>query len=135
MSRHPAAALLAMPGDLGLDADVDGLTVTRFGVDANTCTVAVNLVDGFGRFIDAAGAAHTVPPGDPETRANLASIAAWLPDATPVAWSEYVTTLRRWWETGTPVRLCAAPGRITVLIEDRNVFLLFPRRTDPEATP
>ncbi|MFG2046044.1 hypothetical protein ACGFIW_01270 [Micromonospora sp. NPDC048935] len=127
MSRSPAAALLAMPGDLDLDADVDGLTVTRVGVDANTRSLTVDLVDGFGRFVDTTGGEQTFLPGDPNSRVSTASITAWLPDATPDAWDEYVTVLRRWRETGTPVRMCAAPGRYTTLIEDRHTFLLVPR--------
>jgi hypothetical protein len=123
-----------MPGDRDLDADVNGFTVTRVGVDANTRSLSVDLVDGFGRFVDTTGTAHVSRPGDPDARVGTASITAWLPDATPTAWDEYVTVLRRWRETGTPVRLCAAPGRYTTLIEDRNVFLLFPRTARTEGT-
>ncbi|MET8278366.1 hypothetical protein [Micromonospora sp. NPDC005174] len=130
MTRHPATALLAMPGDPDLDADVDGLTVTRVGVDANTRSLTVDLVDGFGRFVDDTGTAHEAPPGDPDSRANTASITAWLPDATAADWEERVSVLRRWWEARTPVRLCRAPGRYTTLIEDRKTFLLFHRTHD-----
>lgn len=132
MTRSPAASLLAMPGDRDLDADVDCLTVTRVNVDANTRSLAVGLVDGFGRFVDTTGTVQQFPPGDPQGRVSTASVTAWLPDMPQPNWDEYVTVLRRWREMRTPVRLCAAPGRITVLIEDRNVFLLFPRTPSPE---
>ncbi|WP_433460628.1 hypothetical protein [Micromonospora sp. CA-248212] len=130
MSRHPALALVARPGDRGLDADVDGLTVARVGVDANTRSLSVDLVDGFGRFVDTTGGEQTFPPGDPNARVSTAAVTAWLPGMPQANWDEYVTVLRRWWETGTPVRMCAAPGRYTTLIEDRNTFLLFPRTHD-----
>ncbi|MEV1315452.1 hypothetical protein AB0J14_05125 [Micromonospora arborensis] len=133
MSRHPVTTLLAMPGDPDLDADVDGLTVTRVEVDANTRTLTVALADGFGRFVDTTGANQEFPPGDPDSRVGTATVTACLPDVTEAVWAEYVTVLRRWWDTRMPVRLCAAPGRITVLIEDRNTFLLFPRKPARDA--
>lgn len=134
MTRQGAASLLAMPGDRDLDADVDCLTVTRVGVDPNTRTLTVTLADGFGRFVDTNGVTHDCPPGDLDNRVGTATVTAALTEATAEAWAEAVTTLRRWWDTGTPVRLCAAPGRYTVLIEGRHTFLLFPRQPAAEAT-
>ena len=119
-------SLVAMPGQPDLDIDVDGLTVQRVHLDPNTRTITLRLADGFGRYYDTDGAAF-VQPGD-STRIDSDWVVR-MPDVTGTGWNEYTATLWRWWEQQTPVRLCAAPGRYTLLIEDRSTFLPFPRRT------
>lgn len=126
------AVRLAMPGDPDLDADVDGLTVTAVAANTPTRELLVYLADGFGRMVDtASGRMRHFPAGDPDARVEHVELAAVLPDMPDRAWADYVATLERWRDTRTLLRMCCAPGRVTLLIEDRSTFLPFPRRPEP----
>lgn len=134
MAKRDVKSALAMPGDPDLDADVDGLTVTSVVAVTETREVLVRLADGYGRFVDSTnGDMRHFPPGDPTARVSGGDISLRLPGMPDKVWAAYVGQLEAWRQKATPLRMCAAPGRVTLLIEDRSTFLPMPRRSDPNA--
>ncbi|MEU7802740.1 hypothetical protein AB0B10_26110 [Micromonospora arborensis] len=126
------ASRLAMPGDPDLDADVDGLTITDLHIDASARKLLIHLADGFGRFVDSAsGNMQHFPAGLQTARVTHAEVGAWLPAMPDSTWTDFVTQLQTWRDQATPLRMCSAPGRVTLLIEVRQTFLPFPRRPEP----
>jgi hypothetical protein len=121
-----------MPGDPDLDADVDGLTVTSVVAVAETREVLIRLVDGFGRFVDSGTGEMThFPPGDPDARVSTADVKLRLPTMPDDVWASYIGQLERWRDEARPLRMTAAPGKVTLLIGGRDDLLPMPRRADP----
>lgn len=132
--RGQVAAQLAMPGDPDLDADVDGITITSVITVDETREILILGGDAHGRFLDAnSGEMVDLLPGDPVARIHTVELSARLPGMPDQPWVDYVATLHRWRDQATPLRMCSVPGRVTLLIEDRDTFLPFPRRPDPAA--
>lgn len=123
---------VAKPGDPDLDLDVDGLTVTA--VVSTDREVLIRMVGGYGWFRKVTGGWFTCLPGD-GGGVTEAQVGVWLPEMPGDRFSDYVGQLERWRDGRVPLRMCAAPGKVSMLIADRHEFLMLPRRRAPsEAT-
>lgn len=128
MTAEAARAKLAMPGDPDLDADVHGTTITAVVAAAETREILVRLTGGSGRWVDAcSGESVDI------TTLTDGELSARLPTMPDDVWNRYVGQLERWRDQATPLRLTAAPGRVSLLIENRDTFIPLPRRADPLA--
>lgn len=116
-----AADLIAKPGDPDLDCDLDGLTVTSV-VTTDDCELLIRLTGGAGTFPD--GPVHD----------GSADLRAWFPDTPPDLFAAFVARLQRWRDTAARMRMCAAPGRLTLLLNEAGDFVPWPRRTHPDWT-
>lgn len=131
MTPEEVKARIAKPGDPDLDLDVDGLTLNAVVVGPNQ-QVLLWLTGGFGRFVDSRSGAWFVRlPGEPEAEIHTVQMAIGVPDMPPAAFAAYIARFTRWRDTAVPLRLCAAPGRLMTLIEDRDQFVVIPRRPFP----
>lgn len=112
---------LALPGDADLDFDVSGLVVTAVVPTAEQ-ELLVRLAGGRGRF-----------GGDPDPVSNVSSdVRAYFFGTPAEMFAAFVTRLQRWRDTRAPIRMCAAPDRLMVLIDNEGHFLPIPRHTHPD---
>jgi hypothetical protein len=125
-------APLAWPGDDDLDVDLDNLTVLLVDADFVDQQLTVVLSGGFGTLVASGGHRLTIEPGDPHLR--IRELGLRIPAATdPTAvFGERVARFERWRQTSTPLRLVAAPGRQTVLMEDLTGWTAIPRHCHVE---
>lgn len=121
---------LAMPGDPDLDADIDGLVITSVVAFDDTRRILIHGGDAHGRFVDTTGQVADHPPGHPTARITAVELSCRMPDMPDHLWADYVSTLCRWRDEAVPLRMTSAAGRVTMLIEDRDRFLPFPRRSE-----
>jgi hypothetical protein len=124
-TRAETEALLAMPGDPDLDCDVTGLVVTAVVTRDDSREILIHASGGHGRWTDADGFDIDVDG------IKHADLSARLPSMPDEPWADYLRTLHRWRDDAVPLRMTAAPGRVTLLIENAETFLPFPRRADP----
>lgn len=130
---------VAQPGAADLDFDVDGLTITAVVSTAVERMIVPRLVDGYGWWRCGDGAVETFLPGD-DPQARVAAVEAHIcyPMMPPILFAQLVTRLEGWRDAGTPLRMCAAPGKATTLIEDLDRWVALPRRpfrADPGRRP
>lgn len=121
-------ALVAQPGDDDLDLDIDGVTLTavvRMGHE-----IWIRGVGGFGQFNSAGGGWET-EPGDDECSETEVSLMVGFPTTPPENVDQYVSILETWRDRAVPLRICAAPGRLTTMIEDAGHWLPVPRGERP----
>jgi hypothetical protein len=117
--------LVAQPGDPDLDCDVSGLTVTA--VVAQGREILARLTGGHGRWTDrdtgeqVSGVVQVVT----ELQANFAG------DMPEDLFAALIVRLERWRDRAVPLRMCAAPGRVSLLVADGGDFLPWPRRWPP----
>lgn len=130
MTAQEYLAGLAQPGDGDLDLDVDGLTLSALVVSDRH--VLVGFRGGYGTWVDVDGARATFAPGDPAAGVTEGQLDLFLPDASDSLFTMFVDRLQGWLDRSVPLRMCAAPGRMSTLIEDRSTFLPLPRRELPD---
>lgn len=108
------AALLAVPGDPDLTFDVAGMTLT--GVVYEEQTLVLYARGGYGFWIDTDGERCQFRLGDPVSEVETMSFTVDY-DAEDSGWfTPAYRLLCRWRDDAVPVRMCAAPGRVSVLI-------------------
>lgn len=115
---------IAKPGDTDLDIDVDGITITavvRDGAD-----FIVRTVDGFGWWRHENGETFVAPPGDPAASVTELTMSFGWRTCAPFM-DGYQSQLETWRDTAVPLRFCAAPGRMSLLMEDEQKWLPLPR--------
>ena len=122
----PIATRIARPGDPDLDCDLTGMTILSVVVADASREILLFAVGGCGTWVDdTTGDLVDVPCVD------HAEVTVRLPDMPPDVFAGYVAQLERWRAAATRLRMCSAPGRATLLIENRSTFLPLPRRKDP----
>ena len=121
------AGRLARAGDDDLDVDVDGVTLT--GVVRAGHEVWVRGHGGFGHF-EGSDELWQREPGDDDAELTDLEIVVGLPTATDAQFDSLCEILERWRDEQTPLRLCAAPGRFSTLIEDTRRWV--PPRRGPK---
>lgn len=110
---------VAQPGDPDLDCDIHDVTLTAVVALNEEREVLIRAVGGSGRW----------------NGVQVAEVASLdyrcrLPDTPDDWWRRYIGQLEEWRDTGTLLRMCCAPGRVTSLVETRTRFLLLPRRRE-----
>lgn len=116
--------LYAQPGDLDLDCDVEGLTITAV-VASDTCELMVRFVGGTGWWLDSDDQRVEFAGGD--DRVDEFTINAKFQEQDAPTFASFVDRLYRWRDTGARLRLCCAPYRFTTVIHTRSDWLMFPR--------
>jgi hypothetical protein len=121
------AAEIAVPGDPDLDLDIDGVTITS--VIALGCEILISAKGGFGSWVDADGEVSVFPPGDESSGITDVEIAVGWHDSekTRVYVKAMTTLLCRWRDQEVPLHMCCAPGKMSSLIEDANIWVPLPR--------
>lgn len=114
-----AAGMLALPEDPDLDYAVTSLTVTSV-VTTETQELLVRLDGGTGWW-----------QGDRHSDAVECNVSGYFPDSPPDLFAAFAARLTRWRDSGVPIRICGAPGRMTLLIDDAGAFVPFPRCDHP----
>jgi hypothetical protein len=116
----------AEPGDPDLDLDVSGVRLRA--VVAEGAEVLLLLSGGGGRLRDAdTGLMTDVDSVEGDARVQCE------PGDEDAGWFRFlVGRLEGWRDRGTELRMCGAPGKATVLIEDRRTWVPLPRRVHPD---
>ena len=113
--------VIALPGDPTLDFDAEDLRIE-----------SVVLLEREFYITYAGGHGSFIPEGSTEMEYSLdeikGEIQMLLPSDDPSAIELYKNRLNHWQENQTPLRLTAAPGKQSALIEDKIVWLPIPRR-------
>jgi hypothetical protein len=116
----------AEPGDPDLRLDLDGVTINSV-VRADT-ELWVSGSGGFGFWVSGGRRAEFPPGGDDEV--TEFSMRAGFPDSPDDQIDAMYRRLCAWRDRAVPVRVCAAPGRLTTLSGDDG-WLPFPFRRPP----
>lgn len=118
----------AWPGDDDLDCDLHDVIVTSVIADDNR-GIIVGLRGGSGRF----ESSETGEMTEIDTVEEM-TLAAWFPHMTNASWDNVNAMLNFWRDHTSPLRVCAAPDRMTSLIQHEDDFgwLVFPRRAFPD---
>jgi hypothetical protein len=123
-------AALALPGrgDLTLDCDSTTLdSVVRLGDE-----LLLRFTGGFGTFIDRSGRQVAVAPGSSGGHVRVDLVISY--DRPNRHWLDRsVGLLEQWCATATPLRVCAAPRRLAMIIEHRTRWIPVPAAVAPGA--
>lgn len=139
LSDNTLNSMIAKPGDPDLDLDLDGVVITSVVHVEHDWIVGFG--DGFGMFVDRSGDVVEFDPawsGEPSERSGsrvsgeiVFGLACGCQDHVPSGVCPFESmvsnVLGRWHQTRTPLRMVAAPGRMTLLIENADLFLPIPR--------
>lgn len=131
MTGNDAASKVALPGAPDLDFDVRGLTVSAVVVADRE--ILLRLVGGHGWHVDSSTGemAHFLEDA-PDRQVIEVDVGMRLPVMPDKMFADYVAQLQRWRDEGTPVRMCGAPGKDSLLIENRDRYVLMPRRLEEQ---
>lgn len=113
---------IAKPGDEDLCVDVDGVTVA--GVVCIGNEVLVHLTGGWGTICAESGVTVIEPGDQGECFADSDAVITFR--GTSELLARFVARLEGWRDTAMPLRLCCAPGRMSILIEDFDKWLPLP---------
>lgn len=112
---------IALPGAPGLDCDIADLTITSV-VTTDDQEILIRLTGGHGQL-----------NGDPVEVSNVhVDVRVQWPDMPPDLFAGFVARLQRWRDTAALLRMCAAPGRLSVLVDDDGALVPLPRRAHPD---
>lgn len=117
---------VALPGSPDLDCDVDGLVLTAVVVEPDSQEILLHAKSGHGWWVDS-------NTGEIANDLDVARCDCRMryPDMPPPLFAEYARLLEEWRDQGTPLRMTAAPGKVTLLIDPPDRFVPLPRRPDP----
>lgn len=116
---------LAQPGDPDLDFDCDNVTIVAVVVHGRT--IVTGFSGGFGWWRCKDGTIARFEPGDPNAGLTDGEITTTLNHIDDEAFDRYVAQLEEWRDRAAPLRMVCAPGRPSMIIEDREKWLPVPR--------